>query len=63
MYDALGPQRLYWGSDLTRMPCSYSQCVRLFTDELRWLSGKRSGMDRQARDFGEKLGWPLAGRR
>ena len=27
------------GSDLTRMPCSYSQCVRLFTDELRWLSG------------------------
>ena len=35
MYDAFGPKRLYWGSDLTRMPCSYSLCVRLFTEELR----------------------------
>lgn len=38
-YDAFGPQRTFWGSDLTRMPCSYRQCVTLFTEELPWLAG------------------------
>ncbi|WP_426960124.1 amidohydrolase family protein [Muricoccus radiodurans] len=37
--DAFGPERVFWGSDLTRLPCSYSQAVRLFTEELPWLSG------------------------
>jgi predicted TIM-barrel fold metal-dependent hydrolase len=40
IYDAFGPQRFFWGTDLTRMPCSYRQCVTMFTEELPWLSGK-----------------------
>ena len=39
-YDAFGPHRTFWGSDLTRMPCSYRQCVTLFTEELPWLAGE-----------------------
>ena len=35
--EAFGPHRLFWGSDLTRLPCSYSECVRLFTEELPFL--------------------------
>ncbi|HYY87474.1 MAG TPA: hypothetical protein VFA49_01665 [Chloroflexota bacterium] len=38
LYDAFGPERLFWGTDITRMPCSWRQCITLFTDELPWLS-------------------------
>jgi predicted TIM-barrel fold metal-dependent hydrolase len=37
--DAFGAHRVFWGSDLTRLPCTYSQYVRLFTDELPFLGG------------------------
>lgn len=32
-YDAFGPKRLFWGSDLTRLPCSYSLCKTMFTED------------------------------
>ncbi len=37
--DTYGPERVFWGSDLTRMPCSYAQCVTMYTQEMPWLSG------------------------
>jgi L-fuconolactonase len=37
--DAIGPHRLFWGSDWTRLPCSYQDNLRLFTEELPFLSG------------------------
>jgi predicted TIM-barrel fold metal-dependent hydrolase len=37
IYDAFGPRRMFWGTDITRMPCSWSQCVTHFTDEQPWL--------------------------
>jgi predicted TIM-barrel fold metal-dependent hydrolase len=40
IFDAFGPQRSFWGTDITRMPCSYRQCVTMFTEELPWLSGR-----------------------
>ena len=40
LYDAFGPDRWFWGTDITRMPCSYRQCVTMFTEELPWLKGK-----------------------
>jgi len=40
IYDAFGPQRCFWGTDITRMPCSYRQCVTMFTEELPWLQGR-----------------------
>ena len=39
MVDAFGPSRVFWGSDLTRLPCTYRECVTHFTEELDWLSG------------------------
>jgi len=39
IYDAFGPDRFFWRTDLTRMPCSYRQCVTMFTEELPWLRG------------------------
>jgi len=40
LYDAFGPERVFWGTDITRMPCSWRECVTMFTEELPWLSGK-----------------------
>jgi len=38
--EAFGPNRCFWGTDITRMPCSYRQCVTMFTEELSWLKGR-----------------------
>jgi L-fuconolactonase len=57
-YDAFGPKRLFWGSDLTRLPCSYSLCKTMFTEEMKWLSST----DLEwilGRGVCEWLGWPM----
>lgn len=58
VYDAFGPRRLFWGSDLSRLPCSYRQSVTLFTEELPWLTAD----DKEwimGRGVCEWLDWPL----
>ena len=30
MVDAFGPRRLFWGTDITKMPCSWQECVSHF---------------------------------
>ena len=37
IYDAFGPHRMFWGTDITKMPCTWRQCVTMFTEELPWL--------------------------
>ena len=36
--DAFGPKRVFWGTDLSHLPCPYSQALTLFTEELDNLS-------------------------
>jgi len=38
IYDAFGPQRMFWGTDITRLTTLWKQCVTHFTEELPWLS-------------------------
>jgi L-fuconolactonase len=38
VYDAFGPQRLFWGSEMTRLPVPYEQCLTHFTETLDFLS-------------------------
>ena len=38
--EAFGPERSFWGTDITRMPCTYKQCVTMFTEEMPWLKGR-----------------------
>jgi L-fuconolactonase len=38
--DAFGPKRIFWGSDLTRLPVAYEECVRQITEGLDWLGGE-----------------------
>ncbi len=58
IYDAFGPARMFWGTDITRMPCSWRQCVTLFAEELPWLRGR----DRElvmGRAICDWLGWNI----
>jgi len=56
VFDAFGPRRMFWGTDLTRLPCSYRQGITFFTEELRFLSetDKAWVMGRAICDW---LGW------
>jgi predicted TIM-barrel fold metal-dependent hydrolase len=38
--DAFGPARCFWGTDITRMPYSWRECLTQFTEELPWLTGR-----------------------
>ena len=38
IFDAFGPNRMFWGTDISKMPCSWKQCAEMFTRELPWLT-------------------------
>ena len=58
VFDAFGPRRTFWGTDLTRLPCSYRQGITFFTEELAFLSetDKEWVMGRAVCEW---LGWKL----
>lgn len=58
LVDAFGPRRTFWGTDLTRMPCTYYECIALFTEHLPWLRGDDLEWV-MGRGVCEWLGWPL----
>ena len=37
IYDAFGAQRMFWGTDITKMPVPWKQCIEMFTEGLPWL--------------------------
>ena len=58
VYDAFGPQRLFWGTDLSRSPIPYRQHVTMFTEEIPWLTAE----DKEwimGRAVCEWLGWKI----
>ena len=57
--DAFGPARVFWGSDLTRLPCPYHRAVTLFTEELPWLTGADLALV-MGGAIRRWLGWPGA---
>jgi predicted TIM-barrel fold metal-dependent hydrolase len=60
LYDAFGPERMFWGTDITRMPCPWKQCVTMFTEELQWLSAKDKELI-MGRALCAWLSWKLPG--
>jgi predicted TIM-barrel fold metal-dependent hydrolase len=38
LFDAYGPDRLFWGTDITRLKCTWRQALTMYTEELPWLS-------------------------
>jgi len=40
LVDAYGPGRVFWGSDVSRLPCSYRESVTQWTEHMPWLSAE-----------------------
>jgi predicted TIM-barrel fold metal-dependent hydrolase len=57
---AFGPQRAFWGSDITRVPasCSYRRTVTHVTEELDFLSADDLEWI-MGRGLAGCLGWPI----
>jgi predicted TIM-barrel fold metal-dependent hydrolase len=56
--EGFGPQRCFWGTDLSHLPCPYKQVVTLFTEELDFLSET----DKEwimGRGIAAWLNWPI----
>ena len=39
VFDAFGPRRMFWGTDISKMPCTWRDCITQFTETLDWLKG------------------------
>ena len=58
VYDSFGPKRMFWGSDLSRLPCSYRQSLTYLSEEIPWLSaGDKEWI--LGRGLCEWLGWKI----
>jgi L-fuconolactonase len=56
VYDAFGPKRMFWGSDISRLPCTYRESLTYMSEEIPWLSAS----DKEwilGRGVCEWLGW------
>jgi L-fuconolactonase len=56
VYDAFGPRRMFWGTDLSRSPCTYRQNITMFTEEIPWL-GEDDKAWIMGRGVCEWIGW------
>ena len=57
VYDAFGPRRTFWGTDWTRLPCTWREAISLFTEELPWLGDSDKDWI-MGRAICEWLAWP-----
>jgi len=58
VYDAFGPKRMFWGTDLSRSPIPYRQHVTFYTEEIPWLSVEDKDWI-MGRGVCEWLGWKI----
>ena len=58
VYDAFGPKRMFWGTDLSRSPIPYRQHVTMFTEEIPWLTADDKAWI-MGRAVCEWLGWKV----
>lgn len=62
VFEAFGPQRIMWGSDLSRLRNAYRDCVRHVSEALPWLSDDDRA-DVMGRNLCRVTGWrPVRGR-
>jgi predicted TIM-barrel fold metal-dependent hydrolase len=39
VFEAFGPERMFWGTDISKMPVSWTECIEMFTEHAEWLKG------------------------
>jgi predicted TIM-barrel fold metal-dependent hydrolase len=56
VFDAYGAERMFWGTDITRLHCSWRESLTMFTDQLPWLQGRDLELV-MGRAVAEWIGW------
>ena len=56
VFDSFGPERVFWGTDLSRLTCSYREAITFFTEELPFLT-KRDKEAIMGKALCDWLGW------
>jgi L-fuconolactonase len=53
VHEAFGARRMFWGTDLTRLPCTYVEAITMFTEHMPWLAAGDLGwiMGRGVREW------------
>ena len=59
VYDAFGPKRMFRGTDITRMPCTWRECVTHFTEHQPWLNEADKALI-MGQAIADWLGWKRA---
>ena len=59
IYSAFGANRMFWGTDITRMPCSWRDCVTAFSEHQNWMPAQEKALI-MGRGIQEWLGWGAA---
>lgn len=57
VFDAFGPDRMFWGTDISRLTCAYEEAIALFTEALDFLS-KGDKQRIMGGAIGDWLDWP-----
>ena len=57
IYEHFGPRRMFWGSDVSRLPCSYRQAVDHFLEELQFIPAAELPWV-MGRGLSQLLDWP-----
>jgi L-fuconolactonase len=60
VFDAFGAERVFWGTDLSRMPVPYRDCVTMFSRDLAFLSDEQRAQT-MGLGLASWLGWDVAG--
>ncbi|MFZ2503104.1 MAG: amidohydrolase family protein [Nocardioides sp.] len=55
-FDVFGPQRFFWGSDISRLHCTWAECITTFTEHLPWLAGDELELV-MGRGLARWIGW------
>jgi L-fuconolactonase len=55
--DVFGPERVFWGTDLSRLPCRYREAVTMFTEEMPLTASEKESV--MGRALCRWLGWTL----
>lgn len=58
VHAAFGPKRMFWGSDLSRLPCPLKDCVTMFTENMPFFSAQDMAWI-MGRGICEWIGWKM----
>jgi len=58
VHESFGPKRMFWGSDLSRLPCPLKQCVTMFTENMPFFSAQDMEWI-MGRGICEWIGWKI----